>query len=100
MLSAYFKRLPVGVFIIVALFPLVTWGLTGLLPLALGYLAMFLVFTIRRLTASQPVSITSISKKQVLLNRLLFDRDIKDKAAWMSLVLEQEKQRRLARSNK
>jgi glycerol-3-phosphate acyltransferase PlsY len=100
LVTAYFKRLPLGVFIIVALFPLVTWGLIGSLPLTLGYLGMFLILVIRRLTAWQPISDTSISKRRVLINRLLYDRDMSDKEAWMSLVEQQEKQRRLAGSNK
>ncbi len=98
--SAHFKRFPLGVFIIVALFPPVTWGLTGSLPMTLGYLGMFLILAIRRLTARQPVSTTSISKRQVLTNRLLFDRDIRDKEAWESLVEQQEKRRKLASGNK
>jgi glycerol-3-phosphate acyltransferase PlsY len=98
--SAYFKRFPLGVFIIVALFPLVTWGLTGSLPVTLGYVGMFLIFAIRRLTARQPVSVTSISKRQILINRLLFDRDMRDKEAWVSLVEQKEKRRKLASSNK
>jgi glycerol-3-phosphate acyltransferase PlsY len=98
--SAHFKRFPLGVFIIVALFPPVTWGLTGSLPLTLGYLGMFLILAVRRLTARQPVSATSISKRQVLTNRLLFDRDIRDKEAWESLVEQQEKRRKLASGSK
>ena len=100
LVSAYFKRLPLGIFIIVALFPLVTWGLIGSIPLTLGYLGMFLILVIRRLTAWQPISDTSISKRRVLINRLLYDRDMSDKEAWMSLVEQQEKQRGLAGSNK
>jgi glycerol-3-phosphate acyltransferase PlsY len=97
LVSAYFKRLPLGVFIIVAAFPVVVWVLTRSLPLAMGYLAMFLILAVWRLTPRQPVSITSLSKRQMLLNRLLFDRDMRDKEAWMSLVLEaQEKRERLA----
>jgi len=101
LVSAYFKRLPLGVFIIVAAFPFVGWGLTRSLPLTMGYLVMFLILVIRRLTAWQPVSISSISRRRMLINRLLFDRDMRDKEAWMSLVLEQqEKQGRLAGSKK
>jgi glycerol-3-phosphate acyltransferase PlsY len=100
LVSAYYKRLPLGIFIIVAIFPLVTWGLIGSLPLTLGYLGMFLILVIRRMTAWQPVKVTSISKKRVLINRLLYDRGMRDKEAWMSLVEQQEKRRRLAGSNK
>ncbi|MBN1862231.1 MAG: glycerol-3-phosphate acyltransferase [Dehalococcoidales bacterium] len=101
LISAYFKRLPLGVFIIVAAFPLVVWLLIRSLPLTLGYLAMFLILVARRLTARQPISVTSLSKRQILANRLLFDRDMRDKEAWMSLVLaEQEKQGRLVGNRK
>ena len=99
-ISSRLRLFPLGVFIIVAIFPPVAWVLTGSLPLTLGYLGLFIVFAIRRLTARQPVSITSISKRQVLINRLLFDRDMRDKEAWMSLVEQQEKRRKLASSNK
>lgn len=100
LVSAYFKRLPLGVFIIVAIFPLVTWGLIGSISITLGYLGMFLIFVIRRLTASQPISVTSISRRQILINRLLYDRDMRDKEAWMSLVEQQEKRRKLAGSKR
>jgi hypothetical protein len=101
LVSAHFRRLPLGVFIIVAAFPVVGWFFTGSLPLTLGYLAMVGMMVIRRLTAPQPVSITSISRKQVLLNRLLFDRDLREKEAWMSLVSEhQAKQLRLTKSRR
>jgi len=99
LVSAYYKRLPFGIFIIVAIFPLVTWGLIGSLPLTLGYLGMFLILVIRRLTAWQPVSVTSISRRRVLINRLLYDRGMRDKEAWMSLVEQQEEQRKLAGSS-
>ncbi len=49
----------------------------------LAFLAIFLVVVIKRLVAPRAVEATSISKKRVLLNRLLFDRDIMDKRAWM-----------------
>ena len=98
--SAYFRRLPLGVLIIVAIFPLVTWLLIESVPLTLGYLGMFLILVIRRLTAWQPVRVTSISRRRVLINRLLYDRDMKDKAAWMSLVEKQEKRKKLAGSSK
>jgi len=97
LLTAHFKRLPLGVFLIVALFPLFGWFVAHSLVLTLGYLGMFGLMVVRRLTAPQPIKVTSISRKQVLLNRLLFDRDLRDKEAWMSIVIEEQKnQRRLA----
>ena len=94
LLTSHFKRLPLGVFLIVALFPPFGWLISGSLILTWGYLGMFLLLVVRRLTAPQPITVTSISRKQVLLNRLLFDRDIRDKEAWMSIVLEQQENQR------
>ena len=62
--------------------PLISWGFGQPLSVTVGFLVLFLVIVIKRLTASQPVAIT-IDKKQLLLNRLLFDRDIRDRKAWM-----------------
>ncbi len=99
--SFCFKNGPVGVFIAAASMPLLGLGFGAPLPYTLGLLGMFLIIVIRRVTAPQPISVTSISKKQALLNRLLFDRDIRDKEVWVTLVLEQqEKQGRLAGNKK
>ena len=80
---------PLGVGAGIAVLPLVSWGIGEPLPLTLGYLAMFVILVIRRLVAPQPVRVASISKKQRLANRLLFDRDLRDREAWRHLVLEQ-----------
>ncbi|KPK23221.1 MAG: hypothetical protein AMJ70_04040 [Dehalococcoidia bacterium SG8_51_3] len=49
----------------------------------LAFLAIFLIVVMKRLVAPRAVEATSVSKKRVLLNRLLFDRDIMDRKAWM-----------------
>jgi hypothetical protein len=49
---------------------------------------------VRRLTAPQPIEVAAMSRKQRLLNRLLFDRDIQEKEVWMALVAEREKRNR------
>ena len=84
-------NVPLGVGAGIASLPLVSWGIGKPLPLTLGFLAMFLVLAIRRMTAQHPVRVTSISKKRILVNRLLFDRDIRDREAWRRLILEQRK---------
>ncbi len=50
---------------------------------ALGFLAFFLIVVLKRLVAPRVAEATKISKKRVLLNRLLFDRDIMDRKVWM-----------------
>lgn len=49
----------------------------------LGFLTILLVVVAKRLVAPRAAEATSVSKKRMLLNRLLFDRDIMDRKAWM-----------------
>ncbi|MFC2002232.1 glycerol-3-phosphate acyltransferase [Chloroflexota bacterium] len=63
--------------------PLVSWGFHEPLSVTLGFLAIFLIIVIKRLTAPQSAEAVPTSKRQLLLNRLLFDRDIKDRKGWM-----------------
>jgi glycerol-3-phosphate acyltransferase PlsY len=53
------------------------------IAVTLGFLFLVLVLVAKRLTASRSLKHASISKWRVLLNRLLFDRDIADRKAWM-----------------
>ena len=62
--------------------PLISWGFGQPLSVTLGFLAILLVVVTRRLTASNSTAASS-DKKQLLLNRLLFDRDIRDRDAWV-----------------
>jgi len=76
---------PVPVFVGVAALPLVNWFYEPL-SVTLGFLAMFLIIVIKRLTAPRSGEAVLVSKRQLLLNRLLFDRDIMDRKAWMYRV--------------
>ncbi len=86
---APFHQLAVGVFLGVLFAPIAAWflsqplGVTDKLPLALGFLALFLVVVIRRLTAPRTIFTASVTRGQLLVNRLLFDRDIRDREAWI-----------------
>jgi glycerol-3-phosphate acyltransferase PlsY len=73
---------PLGVGTGVAAMPLVSWGADEPLPMTLGFLAMFLLVVIRRLTAPKTSVAASVPTKELVLNRLLFDRDIRDRKAW------------------
>jgi len=75
--------IPLGTGVGVAAMPLVSWGADEPLPMTLGFLAMFLLMVIRRLTAPKTSVTASVSSGELVLNRLLFDRDIKDKEAWI-----------------
>ena len=83
----------------VAVMPLVSWWVNEPLPITLGLLAMFLIGVIRRLTVPRTALVESVSDRQLILNRLLFDRDIGDREAWVhrippkaTLTEQQEKQ--------
>ncbi len=87
---APFHQLAVGVFLAVIFAPIATWvlsqplGVTDKLPLALGFLVIFLVVVIRRLTAPRTILTASVTRGQLLVNRLLFDRDIRDRKVWIN----------------
>jgi glycerol-3-phosphate acyltransferase PlsY len=85
---------PVAVFAAIASLPVLGFAFREPTEAVLGLLGMFVILVIRRLTAEQPIRVTSMSRRQLLLNRLLFDRDIRDKNIWLSLVSKKERSRK------
>jgi glycerol-3-phosphate acyltransferase PlsY len=81
-----FGSLPVGTGAGMSTMPLVSWGLSRPLALTLGFLVMFLLIVIRRLAAPRTSVTASVSRGQLIFNRLIFDRDIRDREAWVSRV--------------
>ena len=77
------RNLPLGTVISVAALPLVSWLVNEPLMLNLAYLAVFLLVVIRRLTAPRTPLADSVSTGELIVNRLLLDRDIRDKEAWI-----------------
>jgi len=77
------RNIPLGTGTGVAAMPLISWGLGEPLAMILGFLAMFLILIIRRLTVPKTALAASVPASQLLLNRLLFDRDIRDRKAWL-----------------
>jgi len=75
--------MPLGTGAGIVAMPLVSWGLGEPPAMTLGFLAMFLIMFIRRLTAPKTSVTASVPPGQLLLNRLLFDRDIRDRKAWI-----------------
>lgn len=49
---------------------------------SLGFLAILVISVIRRLTVPRTAIAASVSTRELLVNRLLFDRDIRDREAW------------------
>ncbi len=98
---APFRQLALGVFLATGFAPIGAWflsqplGVNDRLPLTLGFLALFLVTIIRRLTAPRTSFTASVPLGQLFINRLLFDRDIRDREAWIKQQpLEQQKKLR------
>ena len=77
------RSTPVPILAAIAAVPIVSWRLHEPCPLTLGFLAIFLIMVTKRLTAQRVASTVSTSRRQLLLNRLLFDRDIRDRKVWM-----------------
>jgi hypothetical protein len=65
--------------------PLASWLRDEPLTMTLGLTGLFLLLVIRRLTAPLTPRSRSVSKRELYLNRLLFDRDIRDGKAWITL---------------
>ena len=76
-------NLPLGVFVGVTALPLTSWAFDRPLSIILGFLALFLIVVIRRLTAPRSPLAKSVSRRQLIINRLLFDRDIRDRETWL-----------------
>ena len=83
--------MPLGTIAGTATMPLVSWGLGEPLPMTLGFLAMFLIMVIRRLAVPKASVAASVPSGQLMLNRLLFDRDIRDREAWIHRQTLQQK---------
>ncbi len=84
-----FRQLALGTLCALILLPIFSWflseplGIERALALTLGFLAILLLVIIRRLTAPKTSLTASVSTHQLLLNRLLFDRDIRDRETWI-----------------
>ena len=96
---APFRQLALGTIIAVASLPIFSWFLPQLfgiekpLPITLGFVAIFLLAVIRRLTTPRTVFTASVTLRQLLVNRLLFDRDIRDRKAWIDRQLPEQEEK-------
>ena len=86
---APFRKLSLGVLIALVSLPILSWffgqplGVEERLTITLGYLAILVIAVLKRLTAPRTSVTVSVSTGQLLVNRLLFDRDIRDREAWI-----------------
>ncbi|MFC1950051.1 glycerol-3-phosphate acyltransferase [Chloroflexota bacterium] len=89
-LLAPLRQVSLGVFFALVSLPFFSWflsqplGIEGRLPITLGFLTIFLIVVIRRLTTPRTSLSDSVTSGQLFINRLLFDRDIRDREVWIN----------------
>jgi acyl phosphate:glycerol-3-phosphate acyltransferase len=83
-ISIIVRNSPTFVLVGFALMPVAGLVLNQPEGIILGLLGLFLILVIRRLTAPRTERSKSVKTGELLLNRLLFDRDIRDGKAWIS----------------
>ncbi len=85
-----FGQLALGTTVTLILLPIFSWflsqpfGIEKSLSLTLGFVALALIVLSRRLIASKTPLSKSVHPVKLIANRLLFDRDIWDRKAWIS----------------
>lgn len=97
------KSSPLPVLVGLALLPLVSWATGQHMAITLGFLVILLIVVIRRLAAGRPVD--RVSKRELIINRLLYDRDIRNREEWLyripeSARLTEEERRRLEKKRR
>lgn len=84
------RQLAFGVFLVFASMPFFGWflaeplGITEKLPVTIGLAVMGVIGLSRRLLLPRSELGQSVSLPWLIVNRLLFDRDIRDRKAWIS----------------
>jgi len=78
---ALLRNVPLGAIIAAMSLPLAGWGLERDLALTLCLLAIFFLFVLKRLFANRGTP--AGDWRRVVVCRLLFDRDIADRKAWV-----------------
>jgi len=77
------RTTPVPILIGMVLLPVTSQIFQEPLSVTMGFLAMVLIIIIKRLTAQPATEAARIGTGRLLLNRLLFDRDIADRTTWV-----------------
>jgi glycerol-3-phosphate acyltransferase PlsY len=76
-------RSPIPILFGMLMLPIFSAIFQEMLSVTMGFLAMTLIVIIKRLTAQPAAEARSIGMGRLLLNRLLYDRDIGDRKAWV-----------------
>ena len=95
-LFAPFRQVAFGVFLALVSLPVLSWffsqplGIEERLPITLGFIALLLMGLSRRLVAPRTPLSQTVHPAELLINRVLFDRDIRDRKAWLNWKTQQE----------
>lgn len=87
-LFAPFRQVAFGVFLALVSLPFFSWflsqplGIDERLPVTLGFIVLLLMALLRRLITHRTELSKSVPLTELLFNRLLFDRDIRDAKTW------------------
>jgi glycerol-3-phosphate acyltransferase PlsY len=86
--GVFAKQVPLGVGIAIAAAPISSVIVDGPGPIALGCLSMAIIVFVKRVLGNPGVRVDSVSRRELLVNRLLFDRDIRDRDEWVRKGLD------------
>jgi glycerol-3-phosphate acyltransferase PlsY len=79
----FFRRTPVPLLIGLIVLPTVSASVKEPYQVTLGYAAITVIIVLKRLIAQSSTEKRQISMAQLLLNRFLFDRDVRHRADWV-----------------
>lgn len=89
-LLAPIRQVSLGVFFALFVLPFLGWflseplGIEQRVPLTIGFIIISLIMVIRRLAVPRTKLSESVHPAELVINRILFDRDIRDRKAWVS----------------
>ena len=84
------RQIALGVFLALVSIPIFSWflsqplGIEDRLAITLGFVVLSLIGLSKRLVAPKTQLSKSASPGELFINRLLFDRDIRDRKAWIN----------------
>jgi len=94
-LFAPIRQVSLGVVMVLVIIPLTSWfarkplGIAEPLSITTGIIVILLIVIVRRLTAPRRPISASVPTGELIINRLLFDRDIRDRKLWISQTRSQ-----------
>ena len=94
-LFAPIRQVSLGVGLVLIILPITSWfarqpmGIEEPLAITIGLIVIVLIVLIRRLSAPRRPISASVATRELIINRILFDRDIRDRKTWISQTRSQ-----------